>query len=92
MNKDMLKDIVNKIKTDLNISEEIKIELKPMKTKAASISLRRNIIRINKNILPHLDQESIKYLILHELIHYKLKNRYHNSDFYRQLYEKMDPI
>ncbi len=91
MNKDQLKEILSQVKSDLGIPEEIRIELKPMKIKAASISLRRNVMRINKNIIPHLDQESIKYLILHELIHYKLKSRYHNGDFYKQLYEKVEP-
>ncbi|MEM3640603.1 MAG: YgjP-like metallopeptidase domain-containing protein [Candidatus Bathyarchaeia archaeon] len=92
LNKEQLNEILNEIKQDFNISEKIKIELKPMKTKAASISLKRNIIRINKNILPSLDQECIKYLILHELAHYKLKSKYHNGDFYKQLHEKVNDV
>jgi len=90
LNTKQLKEILNQIKQDLNISEKIKIELKPMKTKAASISFKRNTIRINKNILQNLDQDCIKYLILHELAHYKLKSTYHNKNFYKQLNKKVN--
>lgn len=90
MNTKQLKEILNQIKQDLNISEKIKIELKPMKTKAASISFKRNTIRINKNILQNLDQDCIKYLILHELAHYKLKSTHHNNNFYKQLNKKVN--
>jgi len=92
LNKEQLKEILNEIKQDLEISEKIKIELKPMKTKAASISLKRSVIRINNSILPRLDKDCIKYLILHELVHYKLKSKYHNSDFYKQLHQKVNEV
>ena len=90
MNKKQLTETLNEIKQDLGISEKIKIELKPMKTKAASISLNKNKIRINKNLLPNLDPECIRYLILHELIHHKLKSTYHNQEFQKQLTQKIN--
>ena len=37
MNKEQLKEVLNQLKNELEIPEPIKIELKPMKTKAASI-------------------------------------------------------
>ncbi|MEM0203362.1 MAG: hypothetical protein QXO16_06380 [Archaeoglobaceae archaeon] len=37
-----------------------------------------------------MDEESIRYLILHELVRYKLKSKYHSAEFYRQLHEKVD--
>lgn len=89
MNKEQLKEILNELKDNLNISENIKIELRPMKTKAASISLKKNTIRINKNIIPTLTPDCIKYLILHELTHYKLKSTYHNGDFHKQINKKI---
>ena len=91
MNKKQLTETLNEIKQDLGISEKIKIELKPMKTKAASISLKKNTIRINKNLISKLDLDSIEYLMLHELIHYKLKSTYHNNKFYELLKKKIDP-
>jgi predicted metal-dependent hydrolase len=61
-----------------------------MKTKAASISLKKKTIRINKNIIATLDQDTIEYLLLHELTHFKLKTTYHNTNFYDQLNKKID--
>jgi len=90
MNRNQLKEILNQLKKELGIQELIKLELKPMKTKAASISLRKSTIRINKNIIPNLDTECIKYLLLHELIHYKLKSTYHNGEFHKQLANEID--
>jgi len=46
-----LNEILDQIKQDLGISERIKIELRPMKIKAASISFKSKTLRINKNIL-----------------------------------------
>jgi len=85
MDRKQLNEILDEVKAELGIKDAIRIELKPMKTKAASISLSKSIIRINKNITPNLDTECLKYLILHELIHYKLKSTYHNGRFYEEL-------
>jgi len=90
MNTKQLKEILNQLKNELKVQEPIKIELKPLKTKAASISLNKNIIRINKNIISNLDSECIEYLLLHELIHFKLKSTYHNGNFHKQLNHKID--
>ena len=85
MNKNQLKNLFNSIKKDLNITDNIRLELRPMKIKAASISIHKRVIRLNKNILSYLDEKTIKYLMIHELIHYKLKSIYHTEKFYRQL-------
>ena len=89
MNRRQLNEILEQLKGELEIDEPIKIELRPMKIKAASISISKNTIRINKNILSDLDVECIRYLLLHELIHYKLKSTYHNGEFYKQLTDKI---
>ena len=47
-----LKSIMRELKTTLNLEDDIKLELRPMKTKAASTSLRRKIIRLNKKPNP----------------------------------------
>jgi len=90
MNRKQLNQILKQLKNELKIQDNIRIELKPMKTKAASISLNKAIIRINKNIIPNLDTECIKYLLLHELIHYKLKSKYHNGQFHKELNKKIN--
>jgi len=91
MNSNQLRETLNKLKERLNITESIRIELKPMKTRAASISLKKNTIRINKNLVALLDNECIEYLILHELTHYKLKTTYHDSMFYKELNKWVSP-
>ena len=80
-----LKLILNEMKKELGISEDVKVVVKPMKTKAASVTLGKNEIRINRNLLS-LDEDCIRYLILHELIHIKLKTKYHTEAFYKILY------
>ena len=90
MNREQLNEILKQLKNELEIQGAIRIELKTMKTKAASISLSRGIIRINKNIIPNLDAECLKYLLLHELIHYKLKSTYHNGRFLEELNKKIN--
>ncbi|HDH44537.1 MAG TPA: M48 family peptidase [Thermococcus sp.] len=92
MNTKQLRKILKELKKELEIpeNEKIHINLRPMKTKAASISLKNGTIRLNKNLIQKLDEESIKYLILHELIHYKLKNTYHNDNFQKQINSIID--
>lgn len=85
MNKEQLRKTLYELKESLAISDNIKIELTSMKTKAASISLKRNTIRLNKNIVYTLDQDCIEHLIVHELTHYKLGNTYHNREFHEQI-------
>jgi len=92
MNTKQLRKILKELKNELEIpeNEKIHINLRPMKTKAASISLKNGTIRLNKNLIQKLDEESIKYLILHELIHYKLRSTNHNETFQKQLNNKMN--
>jgi len=92
MNIKQLRELLKELKNELEIpeNEKIRLILRPMKTKAASISLKNGTIRLNKNLIPKLDPESIKYLLLHELIHYKLKSVNHNGNFQKQLNSKME--
>ena len=89
MNRKQLSEILNQLRFELDIDDHIKLELRPMKIKAASISLEKNTIRLNKDLIQNLDEECIRYLLLHELLHYKLKNTYHNSEFRKQLTDKL---
>jgi len=83
-----LKLILNEMKKELGISEDVKVVVKPMKTKAASVTLGKNEIRINRNLLD-LDEDCIRYLILHELTNIKLKTKYHTGEFYETIYGVM---
>jgi len=84
MNKVELRSILEEYRKWLGIEDKIKLELKPLKTKAASISLRKGVIRLNRNLIPLLSDESIKYLILHELVHYKIGSVYHTKNFMKK--------
>ena len=83
-----LRTILNEMKKELGISEDVKVVVKPMKTKAASVTLGKNEIRLNRNLLD-LGEDCIRYLILHELTHIKLKTRYHTGEFYKIIYSVM---
>lgn len=85
MDRGNIKQLLDEIKERLYIEEPIKIELKEMKSKAASVSIKRGKIRLNKVVIKELDIEGIRYLIVHELIHYKLKSRYHTEEFQRYI-------
>jgi len=91
MNRKQLRITIDELKQELGIpkDEKIRIILRPMKTKAASISLKNRTIRLNKNLITKLNPESIRYLLLHELIHYKLKSINHNGNFQKQLTSKI---
>ena len=92
MNRKQLRITIDELKKELGIpkDEKIRIILRPMKTKAASISLKNRTIRLNKNLITKLNPESIRYLLLHELIHYKLKSTNHNGNFQKQLTSKIE--
>lgn len=90
MDKDILLAILDEVKDRLRIKEGIKLELKSMKVKAASISIKRGIIRLNKDLIKELDTDAIRYLIIHELIHYKLKSKYHSKKFHEYIDKEID--
>jgi len=86
IDREHIKSILEELKTTLNLKDDIKLELRPMKTKAASTSLKRKTIRLNKNLIPNINHETIRYLILHELTHIKLNTIHHTKDFYDIIY------
>ena len=81
------KVILEKAKRDFGIDDNFKIIKKRMKIKAASISFKTRVIRINKQL--DYDPELINYLIYHELAHYKLGTKLHNAEFYELLNSKL---
>lgn len=90
MDRDILLTILDEVKDRLGVKDSIKLELKSMKVKAASISIKRGIIRLNKDLIKDLDTDAIRYLIIHELIHYKLKSKYHSKEFYEYINKEIN--
>ncbi|EDY36516.1 hypothetical protein ABOONEI_506 [Aciduliprofundum boonei T469] len=80
-----IKVLLNDVKNAINLNENVKIKVVPMKQKIASISLRTKILRLNKNIIEKLNDEELRYIIAHELIHLKVKDINHGSLFWREL-------
>ena len=85
-----VKSILDELQRELGIKEKVRVEIKPMKSKAASVSLRTGVIRLNKHAMDS-GELCIKYLLLHELAHLKLGRTTHGDDFYRVVYSVMSP-
>ncbi|MFZ8791335.1 MAG: M48 family metallopeptidase [Thermosphaera aggregans] len=86
----LVEEILKKYKEELGISDEVRVKIKKYKTRSAFINLKTKTIFINENLL-ELGEEVVKYLIVHELIHLKLNNRYHSAEFNRILYTYISP-
>ena len=65
--------------------EKVKIRIVPMKRKIASFSFKTRTLRLNRNAVEILDEEQLKFIILHELIHLKIKDINHGSLFLEEL-------
>jgi len=75
-----VKAILEEVKAVVGIDGEVEIEIKPYKTRGASIDLRRRALTINSHLLD-LGEDVVKYLVLHELVHLKLQTRHHGAKF-----------
>jgi len=81
------KEVLEEAKEALELKEDFRIRVKKMKIKAASISFKSRTIRINRELAG--DTELLRYLVYHELAHYKLRSGGHGRDFYELLYSKL---
>ena len=86
--------LTNKLRKELGIKNEIKVEFKKYKRLLGNASIKRNVIRLNEDILNMKwikenyvkDQlEFIKKLIKHELMHIKTKSKWHNPKYFWDL-------
>jgi len=85
-----LKRLLEEAKSITGVDGNVRILLYPMKHKLASISLKTRTIRLNKHIALKLSEETLRYVIVHELIHLKLKTVSHSLAFHKEL-EKIYP-
>jgi len=90
MEKEEIKRLLEEAKKKLGIKEELRVILQPMKRKIASVSLKNKTIRINKAIIHTLNEEQMRYILVHELIHYKLKHYSHDNSFMNELRQFYD--
>ena len=82
-------EIVNRFLTRykliLGIKEEVKVKIRRYSTRTAFVDLRSKIIYINRDLLD-LGEDVIEYLLLHELLHIKLREKHHTTQFYAILH------
>jgi len=82
-------EVVNRFLTRykliLGVKEDVKIKIRRYKTKTAFVDLRSKIIYMNRDLLD-LGEDVIEYLLLHELLHIKLREKHHTSQFYAILH------
>lgn len=79
--KKTLKELVQRI----GIKEDVKLKILPMKQKIASLSFSTKTLKLNQKVIKFLDDKQLKYILLHELIHLKIKDVNHGSFFFREL-------
>jgi predicted metal-dependent hydrolase len=68
----------------------VKLVIRRYKTRAAFCELRSKRVYLNENLLG-LGEGVIRYLIAHELVHLKLRSRYHGEEFYRLFHALVPP-
>jgi len=88
--KEVIKKILDAYRLQLGVDEDVKIKIRRYRTRAAFSNIKTKTIYINKELLD-LGEETLKYLILHELIHIKLNTKYHNGDFHSILSRFISP-
>jgi predicted metal-dependent hydrolase len=77
--------LLEKVKRTLGIEDSVRLVLYPMKYKVASISLRTKTIRLNKNLVSVFNEEELRYILAHELIHIKTMSLNHGKAFHKLL-------
>jgi predicted metal-dependent hydrolase len=87
---DVIKRVLEEYRLKLEINSEVKVKVKNYKTIAALTNLKTRTIYINEKLLD-VSEKALRYLILHELIHLKLDNKYHDKMFYEILYDHITP-
>ncbi len=80
-----LKILLDEVKEEVGVTDDIKLRVVPMKQKIASLSLKTKILRLNRNVVEKLSAEELKYIIHHELIHLKIGDVNHGSLFLDEL-------
>lgn len=83
-----VKILLREVKEEIGVKEDVKLRIIPMKYKIASLSLEKKVLRLNKNVVEKLDDEEI---LLHELVHLKVKDVNHGSLFFGEIEKYFQP-
>ena len=83
--------LFREIAKELGLEGVVKIRIVPMKRKIASFSFKTGILRINRNVIEIFDKKLIRFVIFHELIHFKVNVHFkvndvnHGKEFFKEL-------
>jgi len=80
-----VKETLHELMKEMEINETIKLKIIPMKQKIASLSFKTRVLRLNRKAVEALNDEEIRYILTHELIHFKIKDINHGSSFLCEL-------
>jgi len=72
--------LLEEIKKRMGVKEDIKVVIKPYKKKIAFVYIDKNTIYINEKILDN--KKLVEEVLWHELMHIKLKTRWHTKEFF----------
>ncbi len=70
--------------------KDVKIRIIPMKRKIASFSFKTKTLRVNRNVIEFFDEKLMRFILLHELAHFKVNDVNHGERFFKEL-EKYYP-
>ncbi len=82
MRREEVKKMFDDLVKALGIEEKVKLRFVKMKRKKASVSLKRKEVRLNFDLLSS-DRETIREVIIHELLHLK-HGILHTIDFEKE--------
>ena len=78
------------LKEELKLDSPIYIRVRPMKRTIASISHRTGIISLNRSFIDQLDEEELKFVLAHELLHLKYGHA-HSIGMRKELMDRFTP-
>ena len=78
--EEQLIKLVNKMARDMGIKREVNVLVKDYKSRMAFVSLDTSTIRINRKIIQ--DEEKLKQVLRHELLHIKTQSKFHGPEFF----------
>ncbi len=80
-----LKGLLKELMQKMGIKENVRLKIVPMKQKIASLSFNTKTLRLNQKAVEILEDEELKYILSHELIHLKIRDINHGPLFMEEL-------
>ena len=94
LNKRDVKRLLSEIVTAMNVSRDVKVELREYKNRIAITSLSSGVIRLNRSLLNRRwtmtkfgedPEQAIRRILKHEVLHIKLGTKWHPPKYFKDL-------